>query len=96
MVAGVAKPRTTDLQIRGIPVALRERLRTRATLKGVSMSQYVIERLRQDLDLPTIDEWLDEVAKLPKIDLAALGTSGAQLVREARAEDDAEDAHLWP
>lgn len=90
------RPKKTDLQIRGVPVALRERLRARAARKGVSMSQYVIERLRQDLDLPTIDEWLDEVAKLPKIDLAALGTSGAQLVREARAEDDAEDAQLWP
>lgn len=90
------RPRKTDFQIRGVPVALRERLRARAARKGVSMSQYVIERLRQDLDLPTIDEWLDEVAKLPKIDLAALATSGTQLVREARAEDDAEDAQLWP
>lgn len=90
------KARTTDLQIRGMPVALRERLRARATRRGVSMSQYVIERLRQDLDLPTIEEWLGEVAKLPKIDLAALGTSGAHLVREARAEDEAEDARLWP
>jgi len=92
----VPRPKKTDLQIRSVPIALRERLRARAARKGVSMSQYVIERLRQDLDLPTIDEWLDEVAKLPKIDLAALGTSGAQLVREARAEDDAEDAQLWP
>ena len=52
--------RTTDLQTRGIPVSLRERVRRRAGRKGVSMTQYVIERLQEDLALPTIDEWLDE------------------------------------
>lgn len=92
----MARTKTTDLQIRGIPVSLRERLRRRAARKGVSMSQYVIERLDEDLALPTLDEWLDEVAALPKVDLAARGLSGAQLVREAREEDEAEDERLWP
>ncbi len=92
----MARVRTTDLQIRGIPVSMRERLRRRAMRKGVSMSQYVIEQLKADLALPTLDEWLDEVARLPKIDLAARGLSGAQLVREAREEDEAEDEQLWP
>ena len=85
------RPRTTDLQIRGIPTALRERLRARAARKGVSMSQYVIEQLKADLDRPTINEWLDEVAALPKIDLAARGLTGAQLVREARDESGSTD-----
>lgn len=92
----MVRARTTDLQIRGIPVSLRERLRRRATRKGVSMSQYVIEQLKADLALPTLDEWLDEVARLPKIDLEARGLSAAQLVREAREEDETEDERLWP
>lgn len=92
----MARVRTTDLQIRGIPVSLRERLRRRAMRKGVSMSQYVIEQLKADLALPTLDEWLDEVARLPKIDLEARGLSAAQLVREAREEDETEDERLWP
>lgn len=78
--------RTTDLQIRSVPVALRDRLRARATRKGVSMSQYVVEKLKEDLGRPTIDEWLDQAHRLPRVDLAAMGTSGAQLVREAREE----------
>jgi plasmid stability protein len=82
----MARARTTDLQIRGIPNELRERLRRRASGKGVSMSQYVIEKLETDLATPTIDEWLDEVAKLPKVDPRKLGTSGAELVREGREE----------
>ena len=92
----MAKARTTDLQIRGIPVPLRDRLRQRADRKGLSMSQYVIEKLKADLALPSTDEWLAEAAKLSAVDLAAHDLSGAQLVHEARAEDDAEDAGLWP
>ncbi len=83
----MAKARTTDLQIRSMPVGLRDSLRRRAARKGVSMSQYVIEQLRADLERPTLDEWLDELHALPKIDLEALGLSGAQLVREGRQEN---------
>lgn len=86
----MARARMTDLQIRGIPIALRDRLRKRAASKGVSMSQYVTDLLRGDLDLPTIDEWLDALHELPKIDLEALGTSGAELVREGRVEREKE------
>src|SRR5688572_30200992 len=67
--------RTTDLQIRGIPVALRERLRRRASRKGVSMSQYVVQRLEEDLALPPMDDWLDAVAALPKADLTGVDTA---------------------
>jgi len=74
----------TDLQIRGIPVTLRERLRRRADGKGLSMSQYVIEILKDDLGRPTLEEWLAEVGKLPPIDLR--GRTGAELVREGRRE----------
>ena len=74
----------TDVQIRGVPAALRERLRRRADSKGLSMSQYVIEILKDDLARPTIAEWAAEVGKLPPIDLG--GKTGADLVREGRRE----------
>ncbi|TMF72778.1 MAG: hypothetical protein E6I18_16685 [Chloroflexi bacterium] len=73
-----------DVQIRGVPLALRERLRRRADGKGLSMSQYVIEILKDDLARPTIAEWAAEVGKLPPIDLG--GKTGADLVREGRRE----------
>jgi hypothetical protein len=60
------------------------------------MCQYVIERLKADIALPSIDEWLAEAAKLSTVDLTERGLSGAQLVHEARAEDNAEDERLWP
>jgi len=79
----------TDVQIRRVPVALRERLRKRADSKGLSMSQYVIEILTDDLARPTLAEWLAEVGKSPPIDLG--GKSGADLVREGRREFGLDD-----
>jgi hypothetical protein len=79
----------TDVQIRGVPVALRERLRRRADSKGLSMSQYVIEILKDDLERPTVAEWVAEIGKHPPIDLG--GKTGAELVRETRREMGFED-----
>ena len=76
--------RKTDLQIRGVPVAIRERLRRRAESRGLSMSQYVIQVLRDDLARPTVAEWASEVGKLPPVDFG--GKTGAELVRDARRE----------
>ena len=79
----------TDVQIRGVPVALRERLRRRADSKGLSMSQYVIEILADDLARPTVAEWVAAVGKSPPIDLR--GRTGADLVREGRRELGSDD-----
>jgi plasmid stability protein len=79
----------TDLQVRGVPVSLRERLRRRADGKGLSMSQYVIEILKDDLERPTVAEWVAEIGKSPPIDLG--GKTGADLVREGRRELGLED-----
>ena len=79
----------TDVQIRGVPVALRERLRRRADSKGLSMSQYVIEILADDLARPTVTEWVAALGKSPPIDLR--GRTGADLVREGRRELGSED-----
>ena len=81
--------RRTDLQIRGIPVALRERLRRRASGKGLSMSQYVIEILKDDLARPTVAEWVAEVGKLPPVDFC--GETSAELIRAGRRELGLED-----
>jgi antitoxin FitA-like protein len=83
------RAKKTDVQIRGVPVALRERLRKRADSKGLSMSQYVIEILTDDLVRPTLAEWLAEVGKSPPINLG--GKTGADLVREGRRELGIED-----
>lgn len=81
--------KTVDLQIRKTPALLRDRLRVRARRKGKTMSQYVIELLAEDLERPTIDEWLDEVRGGPQIPLPK-GVTGASLIREVRDEEERE------
>src|SRR5438309_7031407 len=64
--------RKSDLQIRGFPVALRERLRRRARGKGLSMSQYVISILEDDLARPTVPSgWPKWESFRPSISVAS-------------------------
>jgi predicted transcriptional regulator len=51
-----------DLQVRGVPSALRRRLGEKAARQGVSMSRFVITLLEANVDRPaTIDDWLAEL-----------------------------------
>ncbi len=80
--------RKTDLQIRGIPVELRERLRRRAAGKGVSMTQYVMELIRDDLSRPSMEEWLARLATRKPVKLPR---PVADYLHEARREEGWED-----
>src|SRR5258708_7833896 len=86
IAAAAVKAKTTDLQIRGIPVKLRDELRRKAESKGVSMSQYLIELIQRDVPKMPLDEWIAMVRKNPRIDI---GMSAAELLREVDDEDDA-------
>jgi len=80
------KAKTTDLQIRGIPVATRDKLRRKAKSKGVSMSQYLIDLIDREVDAMPLDEWLALVRSDPPVNL---GVSAAELLREVHDEEDA-------
>jgi len=53
----------------------------------MSLRQYVLEVLSDHAALPTLDEWLDDLARLPP---TTLEISGAEAVRASREEDDEE------
>ena len=90
MHTGKVPPKKVDLQVRGVPAPVRDRLRKRADGKGLSMSQYVIQIIRDDLERPTMEEWRAQLHKLPIIDF---GGAGARAVREIRdlAEEGIEE-----
>lgn len=75
----------TDLQIRGVPVALRDKVRHRAKRKGQTMSQYLIEVLEREHARPSLEEWIAEVLSGPP---SRSKMSTARAVREAREERD--------
>ena len=80
------KPKTTDLQIRGIPVKTRDALRRKAESKGLSMSQYLIDLIGREVETMPLDQWIAWVGKNPPVDI---GMSAADLLKEVRDEEDA-------
>ena len=72
------------LQIRNMPDELKERLRARAEKADITMSDYVIRLVRDDLDKPTMREWLERVRAQPL--RTDLNLTAAEALAEARAE----------
>lgn len=91
MVLAMKRP-TTDLQIRGIPTKLRDRLRRKAESNGKSMSEYLIGLIEKDVDALTMDEWIALVRRQPQ---AKLDVSAAELLHEAYEKEEAKwDEHF--
>jgi len=44
------------IQIRNVPDALHRRLKSRAALAGMSLSDYLLSEIRQVAERPTLDE----------------------------------------
>lgn len=47
---------TAMIQIRNVPDALHRRLKSRAALAGMSLSDYLLSEIRQVAERPTMDE----------------------------------------
>ena len=69
------------LQIRNVPDDLHRRLKSRAALAGMSMSDYVLREIEQSLSRPTREEVFARTAELPPIELSP---SSAEVLREER------------
>lgn len=76
----------STLQIRNFPDDLKEQLRERAHRADLTMSDYVIQRVRAEVRRPTIDELVERLAALPVHD--ALPFTAGDLIAEDRAERD--------
>ncbi len=47
---------STMIQIRNVPDALHRRLKSRAALAGMSLSDYLLSEIRQIAERPTVEE----------------------------------------
>lgn len=72
------------LQVRNVPDSLHRKLKARAALEGISLSDYVLRELERVGGYPTRDELKARLAALPPIDVT--GLDAAELVREGRDE----------
>ena len=72
------------IQIRNVPDALHRRLKSRAALAGMSLSDYLLAELRRVAERPTLGELRERLERRPAV---ALSVWPEQAVR---AERDAE------
>jgi antitoxin FitA len=72
---------STVIQIRNVPDALHRRLKARAALTGMSLSDYLLNEIRDVAERPTIDELR---ARLNARSLVTPSVSPAQAVRAER------------
>jgi plasmid stability protein len=69
------------VQIRNVPSELHRRLKARAAIEGLSMSDYVLRELRKSLDRPTRQEILERLRALPE---RRLRPSAVEVIRAER------------
>jgi plasmid stability protein len=69
------------VQIRNVPIELHRRLKARAAIEGLSMSDFVMRELRKALDRPTRQEILDRLRALP---VRRLARRPAEVIRAGR------------
>jgi HicB family len=75
------------VHVRGLPDDLHAALTARAQQRGVSLNRYMIDVLSGHCSLPTLDDWLDDIARLEPVTGAGHATDA---LAAARAEDDRE------
>jgi plasmid stability protein len=72
---------TAMIQIRNVPDALHRRLKSRAALAGMSLSDYLLSEIRQVAERPTIDELR---VRLDRRSAVTLSIEPAEAVRAER------------
>jgi antitoxin FitA len=72
------------IQIRNVPDALHRRLKSRAALEGMSLSDYLLAELRRVAERPTLGELRERLQRRPA------ATPNVAPEQAVRAERDAE------
>lgn len=57
----------TMIQIRNVPDALHRKLKARAALAGMSLSDYLLSEIRSVAERPTVDELRKRLAERPVV-----------------------------
>lgn len=74
---------SVSLYIRDMPEDLRDRVKQRACANRQSINSFLLDLIEREMQLPTLDDWLDGLDDLPKIpDISADESVAA--IRETR------------
>ena len=71
----------TMIQIRNVPDTLHRRLKSRAAIAGMSLSDYLLNEIRQVAERPTLEELRERLHSRPE---TALSVTPAEAIRAER------------
>jgi plasmid stability protein len=69
------------IQLRNVPADLHRRLKARAALAGMSLSDYLLAEVRRVAEQPTIEELWERIRRRAPVELRS---DPAELIREER------------
>ena len=72
---------STMVQIRNVPAEFHRRLKARAAMEGMSMSDYILREVRKALERPTRQEVIERLRTRP---VRRLKRDAADLIRAER------------
>jgi plasmid stability protein len=72
------------IQIRNVPDALHRRLKSRAALAGMSLSDYLLQQIREVAERPTIEELRARLARRSAVTLSVDTADAVRAERDSR------------
>jgi plasmid stability protein len=72
------------IQIRNVPDALHRRLKSRAALAGMSLSDYLLQQIREVAERPTIEEMRARLARRSPVTLSVDTADAVRHERDSR------------
>ncbi len=72
------------IQIRNVPTALHRKLKARAALAGMSLSDYLLKEVREVAERPTPDEMRARLEALPGINPKMSAADAVRAERDSR------------
>ena len=75
---------SATIQIRNVPDALHRRLKSRAALAGMSLSDYLLLQIREVAERPTIEELRARLARRSTVTLSVDTADAVRAERDSR------------
>jgi plasmid stability protein len=72
------------IQIRNVPDALHRKLKSRAALAGMSLSDYLLQQIRTIAERPTIEEMRARLARRSPVTLSVDTADAVRSERDSR------------
>lgn len=72
------------IQLRSVPDALHRKLKARAAMAGMSLSDYLTAEIRRVADQPTIEEMRERLSRLSRVTAKESAAAAVRAERDSR------------